>query len=95
MTIKKDQRINAFLETSSTALDIRASTLHYKAQNDKVSQGEWDSLADFVFHNEKEAADLDSMVTVVLCWDTLLDHQKGRFEEVSDYAPGDHGILSA
>ena len=72
--------INAFVETSSRSLDLRASYLHYKKQIDEINAGERDP-GDFEQPSSPYAPDLDSMVTAVLCWDIFPAHKKARLKE--------------
>ena len=74
--IPGEEGINAFLETSSRALDLRASYLNYKYQYDAVNKNEME-LEDIQRQSEESAPDLDSMLTAVLCWDVFPQHIAG------------------
>ena len=79
--IEYERGIKAYLESSSRSLDIRASTLRYKSQYDAVNSGEKESIEDFEFPKLETAADLDSMMTAVLCWNLCPAHKQGRIKE--------------
>ena len=85
--ISGDQGIHAFLESSSRALDLRASFLHYKTQYDAWQREEM-KLEDFQHPDPEVAPDLDSMLTAVLCWDVFPQHSKGRLTNAAKKSLG-------
>ena len=85
--ISGEEGINAFLETSSRALDLRASYLNDKYQYDAVNRNEME-LEDIQQPPGESAPDLDSMLTAVLCWHVFPQHIAGRQANINKKSLG-------